>query len=224
MDTVMKWEWPQLTASPAILALSARAGCKDNGLCGNVVDDDFDGLTDCADAADPDDICGCTYLCNTDASGFPQDVCDGGRSGQIVHHDDEVIYLGECDIFGGQFSGTVNATDHYDPGPARNDYMRVPAPHLDVHFYNDNRVGGVYHLMDLYTADQCQACDAGICFTPCKGFMPDPPVDADGTWYPLLDAAPGDYAFIVAPDMDYINFYGGGGGPMNYIITCVPRP
>lgn len=218
--------------------------------CGDGVDNDFDGLTDCQDATDLEDNCDCTYACNHDASGFPQGVCEGGQTGQATSLESEVKYLGVCDITGvlsnNQWIGSIDASNWYGAGlPARNDYdecqevnhggypptpdvvvyLRVLDPNFDIVFEFDNRVQGIYYVADVYTADHCAACNAGTRFTPCNRRSQNI-FSTSGIWY-LLDADPGDYAFIIAPDRDFE--YNNSlalpqGGPMDYTITCVPRP
>lgn len=201
--------------------------------CGNGIDDDFDGFTDGEDD-DPDDICSCTYV--VDATG----TCDGGQSGQ-VEHAPEIFYLGPCDgVDDGPWTGTLDfgaAGDLF-----QNDFFEcesvnysdnsgevvlivdVVEPNYDVHFYYDNLDQGgdsslnVYHVADVRPISQCFPCDHQSSLSCLQRDANNP----DGTWY-LLDATPGEYAFIIAPDIDFISVPGNEFGKLHYSIECVPR-
>ncbi len=196
-------------------------------------DEDHDGLLDCADL-DPDDMCQCSYACN------PTGTCDGGQSGQTVH-DPEIVFLGTCDPAhpGTPWQGTIDTENWYGAGQAaRDDYTECPdlltqiaTPDVVLYFSVTREGGnivfdyshselGVYHVAYLVSANQCEACDAGTVFT-C--YRADSESTVSGTWY-FLDVQPGDYAFIVASDMDYQtnnpNFHL---GPLTYSIQCQAR-
>ncbi len=196
-------------------------------------DEDHDGKEDCSDL-DADDMCQCSFSCN------PQSTCDGGQSGQI-QHDPEIVYLGACNPHNppAPWRGTIDLDNWYGQGqPAQNDYNECPGlmtqietPDVVLYFRVldsganilfdfDHPEAGIYHVAYLMSATQCQACDAGTEFTCYRSYSD---TTVSGQWA-FLDVQPGDYVFIIAPDMDYqTNNPGFHFGPMTYNIQCVPR-